>query len=274
MIVEVQPKPTLVSGLVKVTQITCGANHALALDVSGNIWAWGSGEQNQLGRRVMERRKLGCLTPSRVGICRGNAKFIASGEYHSFAIDQKDNVWAWGVNSFGEAGYVEAAGSDSALLPHPMMVQDLCGKKVISLDGGSHHSAAVTAEGECLAWGRMDCGQLGIDFTPGQLRDASLIRRDGRGDPRICLRPTVVPGVGKVVKVSCGTDHTLYINREGKAYATGFGSQGQLGLGSYDDTQVAQLVGGKAVRERTLTWAGAGGQFSMLAAPVIVVNKD
>ena len=136
-------------GLSNVTQVTCGANHELALDAKGVIWAWGCGEQNQLGRRLFGRRYMECLNPHPIEI--KHAKYIASGEYHSFAIDKKDNVWAWGLNSFGEAGYAKAASNDSALLPYPMKIPGLCGKGVAQLDGGAHHSAAVTADGQCLA---------------------------------------------------------------------------------------------------------------------------
>ncbi|KND88525.1 Protein pim1 [Tolypocladium ophioglossoides CBS 100239] len=237
-----QKTPLQIRGLGTITQIACGANHALALDVKGNIWGWGAHEQNQLGHRLFGRHhdKIQHLTPRRVEVCRNKAKYIASGEYHAFAIDKKDNVWAWGLNSFGEAGYTKGAGGDSALLPYPMKIRDLCGKGVTVIDGGAHHSAAVSGAAEFLVWGRIDGGQLGINFTTEQLGDEDLIRYDERNKPRICLRPTKVPTIGDAVYVACGTDHTLFINKEGSAYATGIGSSGQLGLGSDDDVDVVQ----------------------------------
>jgi regulator of chromosome condensation len=182
------------------------------------------------------------------------------------AIDKKDQVWAWGLNSFGEAGYAKGAGTGDVVLPFPMKVPALRGKSVVCLAGGSHHSAAVTADGQCLVWGRLDGGQLGIAFSPDTLRDAKRIRSDERGKPRICLQPTPVPGIGRVYHVACGSDHTIFITREGTAYATGFNAQGQLGLGHEDDVEVAQLIKGKALQGRMLVWAGAGGQFSVIAA--------
>jgi len=235
----------------------------LALDTAGNIWGWGNNEQNQLGRRLFTRDQ-DSLVPHQIRVCRNNAKYIASGEYHSFAIDKKDNVWGWGLNSFGEAGDPKTAGTNSAVLPYPMKIPGLCGKGVVTLDGGAHHSAAVTAEGDCLLWGRMDGGQLGFTFTPEQLQDTTLISRDGRDKPAICLRPTSIPHLGLISHVACGTDHTIFITREGSAYTTGFGSQGQLGLNSDDDVEVAQRVVGKDANGRKLTWAGAGGQFSIV----------
>lgn len=264
-LIEEQARPIHIQGLERITQIACGVNHALALDITGNIWAWGCNDQYQFGRHLYGRYS-DPLAPRQVRVCRDKAKYIASGEHHSFAIDRDDNVWAWGANSFGEAGHAKTAGSNSAFT-RPMKIRDLCQKEVLVLDGGAHHSAAVTANGQCLVWGRIDDGQLGIDFTAEQIGDSTLIRCDDRDKPRICLRPTAVPIAKKVAYVACGTDHTIFIDNAGSAYATGYGFQGQLGLNSTDDLKVAQCITGRNVKDRLLTWAGAGGQFSMVAGP-------
>ncbi|UNI22490.1 hypothetical protein JDV02_008376 [Purpureocillium takamizusanense] len=266
-LIKRQPIPMLISGLLRITQLVCGANHALALDAAGTVWAWGSGRQNQFGRRLFGRHQES-LRPRPVPVCRGGARLIASGEYHCFAVGQRrDDVWGWGLNSFGQAGDASSAGGDSALLPYPVKIPALCGREVVVMAGGAHHSAAVAADGRVYTWGRMDGGQLGNAFTAEQLGDEAVVRRDERDKPRICLRPTLVPQMGEAVHVACGTDHTIFVAGDGRAWATGFGSEGQLGLGSDDDVDVARLVQGKAVKDRTVTWAGAGGQFSILAGP-------
>lgn len=264
-LVETQTRPILIQGLQNITQICCGDKHALALDAAGNIWAWGCNEQNQFGRRLFGRNS-DPLTPCQVRVCRNKAKYIASGCYHSFAVDRDDNVWAWGANSFGQAGDARTAGSNSAFVP-PVKIRGLCQKQVLVLDGGVHHSAAVTADGQCLVWGRIDDGQLGIAFTPEQIQDSTLIRCDEHDKPRICLCPTAITAVQKVAYAACGTDHTVFIDQAGNAYATGYGFQGQLGLGSNDDVKEAQRITGKYVKDMPLTWTGAGAQFSIVAGP-------
>ncbi|KAI5864013.1 putative Ran exchange factor Prp20/Pim1 [Durotheca rogersii] len=264
-LVEKQARPIHIQGLQNITQIACGVNHALALDIAGNIWAWGCNDQNQFGRHLYGAYS-DPLTPRQVRVCRNKAKYIASGEHHSFAVDRDDNVWAWGMNSFGEAGHTRTAGTNSAFI-NPTKIRYLCQKEVVVLDGGAHHSAAVTAKGQCYVWGRIDDGQLGIAFTPEQLHDSTLIRYDDRSKPRICLRPTAIPNIQDVVHVACGTDHTIFIDRVGSAYSTGYGFQGQLGLNSTDDVKIAQRITGRNVKDRLLTWAGAGGQFSVIAGP-------
>ncbi|KAI0974987.1 regulator of chromosome condensation 1/beta-lactamase-inhibitor protein II [Xylaria arbuscula] len=263
-VITAQETPIQIRGIPTITQIVCGANHALALDIKGNIWAWGYNEQNQFGRHLFGRQQ-DSFVPSQVRVCRGNVKYIASGEYHSFAIDRQDNVWAWGANSYGEAGDPKTAGSDSAVLQAPIKIRHLCQKEVTTLAGGAHHSAAVTAGGQCFVWGRIDAGQLGVAFTPEQIQDETHTRCDDRGKPRICLRPTAVPNIKIAVHVACGTDHTIFVDKFGLAYSSGFGFQGQLGLASNDDVEMATLIEGKTVENFVFKRAGAGGNVSILA---------
>lgn len=202
-----------------------------------------------------------------VRIWRRPTRYIASGEHHSFAVDDRGDVWAWGLNNWGQAGHAAGAGGDEAVLPHPMRIPDLCGRVVRVLGGGDHYSAAVTAAGECLAWGRIDGGHLGIEFSARQLADETLVRHDEYGKPRICLRPALVPA-RRAVHVGCGSAHTIFINAERKAFAAGLGSSGQLGTGQEEDEGVAREIKGKGLGDGELVWAGAGGQFSIVAAAV------
>ncbi|KAL1906092.1 hypothetical protein Sste5344_008205 [Sporothrix stenoceras] len=211
-----------------------------------------------------------------------NVVSITSGEYHSFAIDTRGHVWGWGFNGFGEAGDSKSPGRDSASVSLPIKIKALSGRGVVHLAGGAHHSAAVTSDGTCLVWGRRDDGQLGVDFTPEELADPTLIRHDDRGRLHICLQPVVVDTIGPAAHVACGTDHTIFVTRSGTVYSTGFNAQGQLGLGKeyedIDEIHVAtQVVGGKEIQnqKRHITWAGASGQFSIVAGPRIVLGvKD
>ncbi|OIW23716.1 RCC1/BLIP-II protein, partial [Coniochaeta ligniaria NRRL 30616] len=262
-LIEEQHQPHLLPGLKDITQIVCGANHALALDANGNIFAWGTGSQGQLGRRVLPGREKTGFVPRRVEIARNNITYIASGAHHSFAVDGRDNVWAWGHNGFGQAGNYGPSRDES--LPHPMKISQLRGLGVVLLDGGAHHSVAVTAEGQCLVWGRIDGGQLGVDLSAAQLADETLVVRDERDKPRICTRPVPVSHIGETMYASCASGHTIFIDKEGKAYSAGFGFMGQLGHGNDEDVEVAKRIEGKAVREKVLTWCGAGGQISLVA---------
>ncbi|SMQ49084.1 unnamed protein product [Zymoseptoria tritici ST99CH_3D7] len=268
--VHIAERPILVSGLKKITSIKAGANHALAMDTTGAVFAWGSGQQNQLGRRVIERTKTEGLHPREFGLPKGAKKGITSietGGYHSFAISKTGDVYAWGLNNFGETGIMDNAGQDDAVIVNPRQVPSLKGKDLISIKGGGHHSLAATAEGDCLIWGRIDGNQTG--FTKDELNKMpdEVIIKDEHGAMRIIKEPQKISAIkGKVVQVTTSSDNNIVITDEGKAWSWGFSANYQTGLGTDDDVIVATCIENTAVKDQKIIGAGCGGQFSFLTS--------
>ena len=257
-------------GLNQVKQLACGDNHVLALTQKGDTFSWGSGQQHQLGRKMIERTRLNGLSPSTFGL-KKNIVSVAAGAFHSFAIDKTGTVLAWGLNSFGETGLSEDVGEDTGTVLHPAPIKSLQQHgKVVQLQGGAHHTVAVTEAGECLVWGRLDGYQLGLKFDT--IPDPDVIK-DVKNKPRILKVPTHVPGIN-AKWVAAGSDHTIAITTEGKAYSWGFSAGYQTGQGSTDDVEIAKLIDNTAVRDKKLNWAGAGGQFSVLTAPADAAPAD
>ncbi|KAK3715838.1 hypothetical protein LTR37_006821 [Vermiconidia calcicola] len=267
---EVTLRPVLVPGLSKITSIKSGANHALALDSAGLVFAWGNGQQGQLGRRVIERTKTEGLTPRQFGLPKGPKNGIASiecGSEHSFAISKNGTVYAWGLNNFGETGIRRGAGEDSANITNPTVVESLKGKNIISIKGGGHHSIAATKEGDCLVWGRMDGAQMGIAPAEFDNLPEDAIIRDPNNKPRILILPQKVDAIeSKVATVTASSDHCIAITQDGKAYSWGFSANYQTGQGVTDDIDMATMIDNTAVREQKLQGATSGGQFSILTA--------
>lgn len=264
--------PILIPGLSNITRVVCGANHALALDTSGKVWSWGVNEQQQLGRsrrafRDYDGHETGDFYLSRLEISSKPIKHIACGQYHSFAIDQLDRVYSWGQNTFAQTGSPHNAGQNRATLDYPTRITTLCKRNITLLDGGEFHSLAITGDGRCLVWGRLDGGQLGIKLTKEELDDPKVTRRDEFGRPGIVLKPVQVSDVGHVVHASCSSRHTIFVNQQTKAFSSGYANGFKLGNGSEDDdVEVASEIKAKALRElKGLTWCGTGGQFSMVA---------
>ncbi|KAE8148848.1 Ran exchange factor Prp20/Pim1 [Aspergillus avenaceus] len=260
---KVQPTPTLITTLKKVRHLACGDNHVLALNDKGAVFSWGSGQQNQLGRRIIERNRLNGLQPREFGLPK-NIVHIACGAFHSFAIHQSGKVFAWGLNSFGETGIPDNAGEDEAAIVHPTIVDSLSGKNVTQICGGAHHSIAIANGEQCLVWGRLDGYQTGlkIDTIP---EDAVI--KDERGRSRILIEPTPVPGI-KATAVAAGSDHSIAIDVDGRPWSWGFSATYQTGQGTSDDIEIATIVENTAVRGKKLNWAGAGGQFSVFTEQV------
>ena len=260
----------LLPELKNIVDISSGANHAMAIDNKGAVFIWGSGEQNQLGYHIIERTgtsndKL-TLKPQHLRTKIRTYKAIYTGLDHSFAIDLKDRVWSWGVNSFGGTGILEGAGDDNAVVYNPTIVETLKFEddSIIHMDGGQHHSVAITEKGKALIWGRVDGFQTGLDMSTIP-RDSTI--RDNNDNPRIVIVPTEIPNVGTCIHASAGTDHTILLNYQGQAYAWGLSATYQTGLATTNDIEFPTHIDNTAVRGKTLNWSGCGGQYSVLTAP-------
>ncbi len=84
--------PVRVSGLTNMVAIAAGANHSLALDGGGQLWAWGDDEYEQLGDGGVA---YGANLPMQV-VGLTNIISIAAGTEASVAVDANGNLWQWG----------------------------------------------------------------------------------------------------------------------------------------------------------------------------------
>ncbi|PYH97765.1 Ran exchange factor Prp20/Pim1 [Aspergillus ellipticus CBS 707.79] len=259
---KVQLTPKLIPSLKEIKHLVCGDSHALALNSKGAVFSWGSGQQNQLGRRIIERNKLNGLQPREFGLPK-NIIHIGCGAFHSFAVHQSGKVYAWGLNSFGETGIRTGAGDDEAAIVQPTVVDSLSVENITQICGGAHHSLAITSDDRCLVWGRLDGYQTGLKINT--IPEEAVIK-DEHGHPRILIKPIPLPGI-KASIVAAGSDHSISIDIDGRPWSWGFSATYQTGQGTQDDIEVAAMIENTAVRGKKLNWSGAGGQFSIFTEP-------
>jgi regulator of chromosome condensation len=89
---------------------------------------------------------------------------------------------------------------------------------------------------------------------------------DEHGKPRILAKPTVVPNI-RAVSVAAGIDDSITLSEQGKAYSWGFSANFRTGQGTEDVIKEATKIKNTAVKGKKLTFAGCGGQFTIVAAP-------
>ncbi|XP_029941884.1 retinitis pigmentosa GTPase regulator b isoform X2 [Salarias fasciatus] len=84
---------------------------------------------------------------------------------------------------------------------------------------GDEHTALITENGKVFMFGSNNWGQLGL------------------GSKLTVTKPTCVKALKseKVQLVACGRNHTLICTAQGKVYVSGGNSEGQLGLGDYEE---------------------------------------
>ena len=260
-----QTEPKLIEGLKNILQIAVGDNHALALDKSGRVFAWGSGEQSQLARKLMDRHIHQALLPAPVALPKSIVS-ISAGADHSFAVDNTGKLYSWGLNNFAQCGVTPGADDANSIITKPILIQSLLDRPVKTAVGGNHHSIALTDSGDSIVWGRLDGCQIGIKKDSLPLEDEEQILKSDTGRPSGLIQPTKNTNVPTATYIATGSDHTIAITEDGKAYSWGFNSSYQCGRSPDDDIEVATLIEGRQVKEKALVWAGAGGQFSAFAA--------
>lgn len=83
------------------------------------------------------------------------------------------------------------------------------------MSAGLNHAVALTADGKLYAWGRNECGQLGVGDIATRYRPTRINSLDG------------VP----IVDVAVGIEHSLALASDGRLYGFGCNGRGSLGLG-------------------------------------------
>ncbi|KAG7169284.1 RCC1 and BTB domain-containing protein 1-like [Homarus americanus] len=190
--------------------------YALGFNGSGCL---GVGDQNS----TMEPRKIEPL-------CQKKVKGIAYGSGpHVLAYTESGELYSWGHNGYCQLGN---GSTNQGLTPY-LVTTHLHNKRVARIAAGSHHSLALTEEGEVLAWGQNNCGQVGSGTTTNQPTPRKVIASiGGRRVVDIACGQTSSMAVMDNGEIVCGYSHTLALSDEGSLWAWGANSYGQLGTGN------------------------------------------
>ncbi len=129
--------------------ISCGWKHTCMI-LNNEVYAWGSNDRGQLG--LGNDTNTNYDLPQKLNL--RNIKKIICGEYHTMALDNSGEVYAWGHNYWGQLGLGNNTNYD---LPQKLNLVNI--KKIIC--GGSH-TMALDNSGEVYAWGSNISGQLGL----------------------------------------------------------------------------------------------------------------
>ncbi len=146
---------------------------------------------------------------------------VATGFYHSCAINASGGVQCWGMNTNGQLG-------DGTTIQRltPVVVTGL-GSGVISIVAGANFTCALTNSGGIQCWGTNTAGQLG----------------DGTATQR--LTPVSVTGLSSgITSITASGGHVCALSNQGRAYCWGTGSGGRLGDGSGADRLSPVVVSG------------------------------
>ena len=164
---DTHDRPQQVQGLSGITAVAAGLDVSLALDQSGQVWAWGWAELGQQGDGSDGSQAASNPVPHLVPALTDVIALSAS--LHVLALKRDGTVFAWGYNYAGQVGNGSLGGNVLA----PVQVVGL--SDVAAISAGYYHSLALKRDGTLWAWGTNWSGNLG-DGT----RESPLDARTGR----------------------------------------------------------------------------------------------
>jgi len=197
---------------------------------------------------------------------------ISGGEFHSAALDRSGDVWGW-----GGGGYVGDGTFDRRSVPVPVCAAGsgpTCTQLNLGTNGrliaGRDHVLARDGLGGVWAWGYNGDGRLG-DGTTEPFRTSPV---------RVCVSgsgSTCDPlDLGPDGSVSAAFDHSVAVASDGRVWAWGANSTGQLGDGTTVELRsnpVPVCATGSETDCEQLN-LGPRGQVSAAARRTLAVDSD
>jgi len=187
--------PVQVMGLSRVTAISAGGDHAMALATKGYVnmlsavYGWGGNGSGQIGDGTYRERPV----PVQVnGIGPEHISAIAAGGDFSMVLGSDGSVWDWGDNFYGQLG---DGNNDNVNVP--VQAQGP-GTGVTQISAGANHALALLSNGTVQAWGYNGAGQLGDGTYASDVANPA---------------PVQVTGLGSVTQISAGANFSLAVHQ-------------------------------------------------------------
>ncbi|XP_047328167.1 protein RCC2 homolog [Impatiens glandulifera] len=218
------PAPTRLRPLVGVSirQVVsgCASCHCVAMDVDGRCFTWGRNEKGQLGHGDTIQRDRPTIVSE---LSKHKIVGAAAGRSHTLVVTNEGLTLAFGWNKHGQLGSGSAKNEiESSPVRCPV-------SEVKSIACGADFTVWLTStEGSSImTCGLPQYGQLGHGTDNEYNTKDSSVRLAYEAQPR----PKAIASFSgeTIVKVACGNNHTVAVDKNGYVYTWGFGGYGRLG---------------------------------------------
>jgi alpha-tubulin suppressor-like RCC1 family protein len=199
----------------EIINFSYGLNYILALTINSLIYYWPNDKQkeNEFGIKIIDKLNNRRI----VDIC--------CGANHSLALSQSGEVFSWSYNTIGLIGSQSDVNEST-----PIQMKEFDGENVIAISCGSDHSLALTENGQVFSWGSNQFGQLGIEDM-GESKKPILVKVDSNNNQS---KP--------IMRIACGSHHSLLLSKSGDIYSFGRNDCFQLGLNNKLDRYSAVRI--------------------------------
>lgn len=169
----------------KISQVSCGRNHSVALASNGKVYVWG----DLTIRSGLFKKKF--YKPFDIGL--SEIQSVSCGSNYLIML-ANGFCYVIGENEFGQLGLGDAKARKK---PKKLVIPNV---KIISVSCGFGHTIALTSEGKLYGWGYCSLGQLGI----------------GKYD-RDILFPKEIKLSFRIESIACGHCYTAVVTKHDNA---------------------------------------------------------
>ncbi|XP_042508399.1 protein RCC2 homolog [Macadamia integrifolia] len=211
----------------------CTSCHCVALDVEGRCYTWGRNKKGQLGHGDYVQRDRPTVVSD---LLKHKVIRAGAGRCHTVVVTNDGNSFTFGWNKHGQLGSGSIK-NEFELSPVHCQVTDVtnavCGADFTVWLSSVEGSSILTA-------GLPQYGQLGHGTDNEYNTKESSVRLAYGPQPR----PKAIASLAgeTIVKVACGTNHTVAVDSKGFVYTWGFGGYGRLGHREQKDEWVPRRV--------------------------------
>lgn len=156
-----------------ISQIHLGSGNGAALTSLGRIFTWGYNSDGQLGdgSRISKLRPVD-ITPQFELEDGETIEQLSLGDSHAGALTSLGRVFRWGDKLFGQSGD-DTKTDDFVPIDITSQFKLYKDEKMMYIELGSFHSAALTSSNRLFTWGSNNYGQLGNgkNSTNGSVTD-------------------------------------------------------------------------------------------------------
>ena len=195
-----------------IKQIACGTAHTFVLTEDNQLWACGYNQEGQLGI-ISDSTVLKQL--NQLDWTGGPIKQVACGFTHTFVLTEDSQLWACGLNYWGQLGLGDNNNSNI------LTKLDWTGGSIKQIACGDTHTFVLTDDNQLWACGANYQGQLGLDDYENKKTLTKLSWTNG-----------------SIKQIACAGDYTFVLTEDNQLWACGDNQDGQLGIGDLDNSNI------------------------------------
>ena len=247
--------PTVISSLLQITSVSCGVDHSLFLDIHGNVFSTGENDYGQLGvgkeSSILEFTSI----PQKLNI--PTIKQISCGYDFSICLSENGILYSFGDNRYGQLGNGKHENCN-----YPKQIESV--SDIEFVECGGFHAICKSVNNQIFVWGDNENGQLGtgnvtpydkpylclewpnnvVDIKCGNFHTIVLTSNQqvfscGCNEYDALGRNTelehspvleLIEELSEIVRIECGSDHSMCIDDYDRLFLFGNNDYGQLGL--------------------------------------------